>query len=197
MEVTTFLKENFPNLKLEPPLFYNWPIGIRYEIGMPNRTDLTSYLQGCYKRAITLFDEINEIDDQIVMVIDVFNKKVGSRNILPYLKDKKNKRVRLEHVLMEELVVHRFSFVGTKNEIYYKQLVKKICDKDFYSFMRKKDYIVYFINLDKKTIYYLYDDRGCDIIASDRNNLRHLYEKYNEWILDYDREEIDKIFHDN
>jgi len=43
-------------------------------------------------------------------------------------------------------------------------------------------------------IYHLYDDRGCDVIASNKENLRPLYEELNDWILDYDREQIDTIF---
>ncbi|MFD1206338.1 DUF3885 domain-containing protein [Sporosarcina contaminans] len=46
----------------------------------------------------------------------------------------------------------------------------------------------------KKMIYHLYDDRGCDIIAVNIEDLRELYEKYNDWILDYDRERIDLLF---
>jgi len=52
----------------------------------------------------------------------------------------------------------------------------------------------YFINTSKHTILYLYDDRGMDVISIHANNLKALYKKYNEWILDYDREEIDALF---
>jgi len=41
---------------------------------------------------------------------------------------------------------------------------------------------------------HLYDDRGVDVISTHPNNLKALYKKYNEWILDYDREMIDAIF---
>ncbi|MDQ0185270.1 DUF3885 domain-containing protein [Cytobacillus sp. FSL R5-0569] len=43
-------------------------------------------------------------------------------------------------------------------------------------------------------IYHLYDDRGWDVIASNQEDLDLLYEELNNWILDYDREQIDKIF---
>lgn len=55
-------------------------------------------------------------------------------------------------------------------------------------------YDIYFINLTKKVIYHLYDDRGCDILAADKETIRFLYEEYNDWILDYDRDEIDTLF---
>nr|WP_246187573.1 DUF3885 domain-containing protein [Ornithinibacillus caprae] len=43
-------------------------------------------------------------------------------------------------------------------------------------------------------IYHLYDDRGCDVIASNKEDLYSLYKECNKWILDYDRVEIDKVF---
>lgn len=53
---------------------------------------------------------------------------------------------------------------------------------------------VYFINLNKKTIFHIYDDRGCDVIASAREDLMGIYTRYNDWILDYDRERINRVF---
>ncbi|WP_420916570.1 DUF3885 domain-containing protein [Paenibacillus thiaminolyticus] len=53
---------------------------------------------------------------------------------------------------------------------------------------------IYFINKTKKMIYHLYDDRGCDVICADVDPLRPLYEEFNDWILDYDREKIEALF---
>lgn len=43
-------------------------------------------------------------------------------------------------------------------------------------------------------IFYMYDDRGLDVIAKDKEQLKTVYKDFNTWILDYDRERIDKIF---
>ena len=51
MAINYFLKENFPNLKLRPPLFYNWDIGIRFELGNPDDEDVETYMKGVYERA--------------------------------------------------------------------------------------------------------------------------------------------------
>ena len=53
---------------------------------------------------------------------------------------------------------------------------------------------VYFINIDKKLIFHMYDDRGLDLIAADKESLKSIYEKYNDWILDNDRKKIQKQF---
>ena len=40
----------------------------------------------------------------------------------------------------------------------------------------------------------MYDDRGLDIVSADNETLRPIYNKHNDWILDYDREQIDRQF---
>lgn len=40
----------------------------------------------------------------------------------------------------------------------------------------------------------MYDHRGLDILGPDVRSLRHLYETYNELILDYDRPAINALF---
>ncbi|WP_234703455.1 DUF3885 domain-containing protein [Metabacillus indicus] len=41
---------------------------------------------------------------------------------------------------------------------------------------------IFFINTSRKMIYHLYDDRGCDVIASRKEDLLPLYHELNEWI---------------
>jgi len=42
--------------------------------------------------------------------------------------------------------------------------------------------------------FHIYDDRGCDIWSMDRELLRPIYVNLNDWILDYNRQEMDLIF---
>ena len=53
---------------------------------------------------------------------------------------------------------------------------------------------VYFLNSQKNVMFHLYDDRGADVAAADKNILRPLYESCGEWILEHDREKIDSVF---
>lgn len=34
-------------------------------------------------------------------------------------------------------------------------------------------------------IFFIYDDRGCEVIALDFKRIRHLYEKYHDWVEEY------------
>lgn len=46
-------------------------------------------------------------------------------------------------------------------------------------------------------MFHLYDDRGADLVAADRETLRPAFERFNHWILDYDREAINRAFVEN
>jgi len=46
----------------------------------------------------------------------------------------------------------------------------------------------------KSVMLHVYDDRGVDVIASDPAQLLGLHAEFEEWLLDYDRERITKLF---
>ncbi len=52
----------------------------------------------------------------------------------------------------------------------------------------------FIINKTKSIILNLYDDRGMDVISSNREALIPLYQSHNEWLLNYDRERMDLVF---
>ena len=84
----------------------------------------------------------------------------------------------------------------SKKEINFQAILEACINTDFT--IRNKRQIAfgdcYFINTSKDLIVHLYDDRGMDIISINPDNLKALYKKYNQWILDFDRERIDVIF---
>jgi len=45
-------------------------------------------------------------------------------------------------------------------------------------------------------MFHLYDDRGADLVASEKSAIKDTYVKFNKWILDYDREKIEAVFED-
>ncbi|WP_249662566.1 DUF3885 domain-containing protein, partial [Lysinibacillus fusiformis] len=50
------------------------------------------------------------------------------------------------------------------------------------------------LNIKKKTIFHVFDDRGCDLLATSPECIRDIYYTYNDWILDYDKDKIDIVF---
>ncbi|WP_285768473.1 DUF3885 domain-containing protein [Peribacillus sp. SI8-4] len=202
--------KNFPNLELKPPLFYNGKVGIRFELGLDYDSDdaheNSPYIQGVYKRAITLFKSLHTQDDDIFIVADVddfadgykHEPKVFSR----YMKDKsvlyQLNLTTIPYMFPEDndeksYQTHRFTLQCKTSDFRYISMIKAICNQD----MGIKPSIfnrIYFINISRKTIFYIYDDRGCDLLATTPESVRAVYQQYNDWILDYDRIAIDAKF---
>lgn len=215
-----FMEEYFDRLELRPPLFYLWKYGIRFEISNP---DLSfgdkANLEQVYERSAGIFNRVFEENDEILLVMNVYcekgSKLLQKRPLNLYRKYVKNKDTlkKLEHTVLPSVflgdddgddykneVTHRFVLICPKNEIRYIQLLSAIAYEDFghpsciLKGFPRNGYDIFFVNLTKKIIYHLYDDRGCDVIASDKEEIRFFYEEYKEWILDYDRKEIESLF---
>ncbi|MEH7403827.1 DUF3885 domain-containing protein [Gottfriedia acidiceleris] len=203
------MKEVFPNLELRPPLFYNWDIGIRFELGVEWERGYVypdnPYILGCYKRAITLFEAIHSSIEDIFVVMDVNDFERGKQikrklvNFPPYVE--KSLLYRLKHQTKpyvfpeddEEGTYKTHRFKCNTNEFKYHSLLKAICNHDL-GISPRVFHRVYFININKKTIFHIYDDRGCDLLATSPDTIRDIYDIYNEWILDYDKPNIEKVF---
>jgi hypothetical protein len=100
---------------------------------------------------------------------------------------------KLENVLEDRLecdLVIGVSYIDKKKA---KQIIEGIANLEM-GFEPCIPQVLYFFSMNKKTGFRIYDDRGCDIWANDKEQLRPIYQKLNDWILDYDRPEIDKIF---
>ncbi|NEU31719.1 DUF3885 domain-containing protein [bacterium LRH843] len=218
--LSQFMKEHFDNLILRPPLFYLWEYGIRFEISMPwVEHEEKINLQQIEERMNCIFNSVFNDEDEMFLITDihgesndnflqkrpikVYKKYIGDKELRQKLQHKVLPSVFLEDVDgqdYEEMVTHRFVLPCKKSDIRYKPLLTAISYEDFphpsqiLKGLPRNGIDIYFINVTRKMIYHLYDDRGCDVIASNKDNIRSLYEKHNEWILEYDRKQIDKLF---
>ncbi len=211
MQLTDFMNENFPNLELRPPLFYSWNIGMRFELGVEwKREDdypNNPYVLGCYQRAITLFESMHSPTEDIFVVLDVNDFAKGKnlrrqlKNFSPYVD--KSLLFKINHQVLPYLFpeddeegtfkTHRFILKCKTADFKYVPLLKAICNQDL-GLKPSIFHRVYFINISRKTIFHVYDDRGCDLLATSTETIRNLYKRYNEWILDYDRPRINQVF---
>jgi len=209
-EYRKFLIDNFKGLRLRKPLFYSWDFGLRFDLQV-GETDTDEYFKEVTRRASTIFQTAFDNSDKVFMVfMDFKNKrrKIRFSNYIfkqienlnkteiSYSKEKKlyepNDKYDVRNIAICKLNVDR---------INYKNILTAIGYVDFPSIERKldqngvsTDLEVYFVNIDKKLIFHMYDDRGLDIIATDKERLRPIYKKHNDLILDYDRKKIDKQF---
>ncbi|WP_453996178.1 DUF3885 domain-containing protein [Bacillus nitroreducens] len=211
MPLKDLLHENFPNLELRPPLFYGWDIGIRFELGVEWFTDIddhnSRYVRDCYNRAITLFEALHSPTDDLYIVIDVNDYDKGKslkqqlKNFSPYVKKSllyRLKHQELPYIFPEEdeegtYKTHRFTLTCKPSDMNYVRLLIAICNQDL-GLRPRMLHRTYFVNINRKTIFHVYDDRGCDVLAASPSTLKDVYTRYNDWILDYDRTKIEKLF---
>lgn len=189
--------------------FEGW---IRFEIGMADIDYGKRYLESACVRSILLFEEIFKPNDNIILLIDSpcliaymehFNlndnqfKKQLLSELTPFIANKKiintiefNKGNDCCYYNDDEMYLFRSIIECKVKDINYKKLLKNICGQDSYNYMEQ----VHFVHIDKEIKYHLYDDRGLDLHSLKKESLLDIYHKYNDWILDYNRHEIDNTF---
>ncbi|KMN92415.1 MULTISPECIES: DUF3885 domain-containing protein [Priestia] len=204
-ELNKYITKEFNVVNISKPVFYNFPIAIRFELGNPEETSEYVYMQQVYNRAFTLFEEIFSENENFYILIHtnkgvndkktpkVFekflkNKKLKynlSYNSLPYIYDEDDK----------DWETSQFLLKCTKKDLYYKQLLKAIANVDTdLSPKINFSHECYFINIEKGIIFHIYSDKGLDIVGKSTESIQKLYLNYNNWILDYDRNQIDRLF---
>ncbi|MNN31469.1 hypothetical protein D3C81_1451580 [compost metagenome] len=167
-------------------------------------------MERVYSRSLELFRALHKSDDELFIVTNAYfsnipKHKVKKLNLYrKYLRNKKIlKQLHLEitpdidaepdEVPDPQNNTYSYWVKCKTNEINYSQLLKSICNHDV-GIKPMIYHRVYFINMSRGTIFHIYDDRGCDLISSTKKAIGDIYLSFNEWILDYDREQIDDVF---
>lgn len=192
--------------KFENPIFYNSPIGIRFEISEPfgevycDGELNPKYLQETYKKVLTLYQNIpckfdtilwNTYPNEYNNYGKDFLQKFMKITELPLPHEKYSEMIYLD----ENEKVEKISYYWDlrRNIININKLLEEISKADLGGF---SDLVssVYLFDTNLNVLFYYYDDRGLDIVSEKKETISLLYKNYNEWILDYDREKINKIF---
>lgn len=231
-EYRQFLNDNFKGLRLRKPLFYNWRIGLRFDLQIGNidnstrvvvdndgneithkggYIDTERYFDELINRSTTLFRSVFASSDKLLLVFIDYKhrrRKIRTSNfVFKQIKGLEKSEIAYtkEHQLYEpsdKLDIRNVAlFKCSVDKINYKEILAAVANTDFpprqprldnHGFFCSKE--IYFINLDKGLIFHMYDDRGLDIIATDKETLRPIYLTHNNWVLDYDRKQIDNVF---
>jgi len=222
--IRKYLHATFPGLILQPSLYHQWDIGIHFKLSedlyqfQSETTELNfKYFNQVYNQAISLFNDIFSNDDELFLVTNLYQRKDYGRSSKRkmktyhhYIKDKSVRYNLMQETLpyifddeedTEENSTSQFSLKCCKQDIRYILLIKAICNQDFPPLKPRLhnpnglyELDVFFINVTKNVILYIYDDRGCEVIARDIEMIRPLYEKYAILIDEYDRKEVEQKF---
>lgn len=188
---------------MEHPIFYNAPVAIRFEIGgeadvyvkkglMRKLHPNPQYVKPACERACTIFKSFPQQD--WLLRIDVYDQREIEKVTNRLQLGKPQEIVKKEYVLDEDDFTH-YELYWDLNEVAWtiEKIVKEVVLADIGG-LNCFASAVYLVHTEKQVLYYLYDDRGLDVVAKDIDTLRPIYDTYKAWILEYDREEIDSLF---
>ncbi|HEO8421979.1 DUF3885 domain-containing protein [Niallia sp. FSL W8-0635] len=224
MNVKEYIDSTFPGLVLKPGLNQQWNNrGIHFEFAKElyplkeGKEKLNpAYFRTVYHQAISLFHHLFALEDKFLFVTNIYwykddarrrKKKIKAYNY--YIKSKdvlfSLKQETLPYLFEEEEALDyctsQFSLECTKQDIIYPLLIQAICNQDFPSLKPRlsNPYYsyepdIFLINVTKNIIFFIYDDRGCEVIAENIETLHPLYRKYRDWVDEYYLEKIEGLF---
>lgn len=207
MKLINYLQASFPADELIPSIYYQWDIGVHFSLGNniyqftdddklnPKRFELV------YKQISLIFDELLDENDDLFLVTNVYKHKAYEKRTKKLRVYKRFlKRKSLLHKIQvktsvypfeieeaNEYEMQQFSLLCKRGDIRVKELLKAVSNEDFPLYPKLGGYAagypdVFFVNITKDIIFFVYDDRGCEVIALDAERIRPLSEKYYEWI---------------
>lgn len=203
-EIFEYIDNNFPNFESD--------IHIRFELGEPFRNGSKRRIKQVNKRVVKIFEETFNQNDFIYVLIKDWgdqNDPMFGNTTSKYIYKLMNGQIIEERTLFEVDEDEDEDDEGKRLEIKHEYQVKvsaglvstfpyiEILEGISHYEQGREPSIgqsVYFISKDKDIIFYMYDDRGCIIHASSKDQLRPLYFKYNDWIVNYHREYFDNLF---
>ena len=203
--MNSYLDKKFPKLKIEKPLFYNWPIGLRFEIGQDELEVSDEYFNAAHERAISIFEAVFSQNDEIEIIYQQYSdgrKKIRKGSfIFKQIETIKNGLVQHSDVrdiyeLSNKSECWKRVYIPSLslNTIDYKNILLSLIHTDFGCRTPSISGECFFINKSKNIIVNLYDDRGMDVISANKNELKSLYQQHNDWLLNYDRQKMDLVF---
>ena len=207
------LDKMFDGSRLGKKILESYEAWIRFEIGPPcvGTEFLDKYIQFVYIRSALIFEEIFDPNDDIYVIAETYyfgdSKEDEPKNILLEAKREFNQFIKNKNILssysFSRIVIcdeedgyeatYRSVLNCKVNDINHRKLLRGIGNLEM-GLSPTFDGIIIIINKTKDIAYFLYDDRGLDVVSKDIESLRGIYIKYNKWILDYDRKAIDYNF---
>lgn len=201
----TMIKIGLMQTELPTAVFYSAPVGIRFEIGGKERVYLPKdggvnpvYVENALYRAKRLLQDL--LGRPGLLRIDSYPEETDA------VTGQMLSRIGLpapDESFREECVDSGNCFLRehlywdlTKGNLEMDKLLSEIIKSDIGGFSGLCSN-VYLLYPESAVLYHLYDDRGADIVAADKRALLPLYRKYSDWILQYDRVKIDRVFADS
>ncbi len=216
MNIMDYLNSRFPTVKLVPSIYDQWDIGVHFSLGgemyqfkEKDKLNLERF-HLVYKQTSVIFNELFEQNDDLFLVTNMYKHKTKEKHAKklkvyqPFLKQKDHlNRIQVttypypfEMEEAAELEMQQFSLLCKRKDIRVNELLKAASNEDFPlkpkfggSSIGYPD--IFFVNITKDIIFFIYDDRGCEVIACEADRIRPLYEKCYDWVEEMDRKTVE------
>lgn len=202
-EYRKYSEDNFKGQKISTPLYFNGNLGLRFDLEV-GETDTEEYFVEVARRSTLLFEAAFDPDDNVFLIFRDYKwkrRKIRFKNYcFNQISDLKKEEVAYSIVrdIYEKNDIFNLALLKLKtNRINYKNILTATANTDFpprqprFKFFSNVE--IYFVNATKNLVFHMYDDRGLDIIASEAKTLKPIYIKFNDWILEANREKIDEL----
>jgi Domain of unknown function (DUF3885) len=194
LDLPAYLSNTFPSLTLGGGLFYRWPVGIRFELG----------IETFRERTLKLYEAVFAPEDVCVVISQDWPEDISPATQQRYFRvfslpgafDLKHPiglqslTVTTEEAGEQETFTLQWGQVPARG-FQYGSVLEGIANAD-HAQTPSLSGRVYFLNPATALIVHMYDDRGLDIIAATREALMPVYRTFTDWVLDSDRERIAK-----
>ena len=215
MTLQELVKSNFSNLFFDnnhKSIYGKYHI--RFELGGELKNGTKKRVKQVVERAIEIFNQTIDSEEVLIVIeeykTEFFDRNGNNKEYL-YSLINKSKLKRFEGPF--EQTYFETDSEGNRNELLSEDKLE--CDlligKMFKSDLKSKEIIEGIANLEmgfepyitQDIVFFcplttnalnIYDDRGCDVWSNDKEHLRIIYKRLNNWILEYNRKEIDEKF---
>lgn len=191
-DLPEFMFSHFNCVDFGGNLFGQWPVGIRFEIGVEQ-----------VSRAVKLYEFVfAKAEDCILVSQDWKPNRSLVKRLTPLFKTpgifpKDPPRFQAVDVSPFDETPYLLSWTRLSPLAFNaNRMFQAIANRE-QSGVPKIASGVYVIDPNSKLIMHMYDDRGLDIIATELDTLRPLFESFSDWILDNQRHRVDSRFRTN
>ena len=193
--------------QLEHPLFYHAPVGIRFEIGgnepvylkkgAEQMTPNPTYIQNALDRATAIYRNLPSPPN--ILRIDGHLDEGPVESLLAVIRQRTGLPAPNEQIATAEMdedgdMHSQVQFYWNLRQIAFQpeQLLQEILLGDIGGWPIFVSSV--YLTGPGPYLYHLYNDRGLDVLGSSQDLLLFLYQQFHDWILEYDREKIDRLF---
>ncbi|WP_413374861.1 DUF3885 domain-containing protein [Alkalihalobacillus sp. 1P02AB] len=206
-ELQKYLRTTFPQLQLRPSLLNQAKHGLHIELGdqiyqFTDDGELNmSRFEAVYQQTAAIFNELFSETDELFLVSNLYLlNDQRQQPAHPHIYDRflknnklKNKLIQMEmpYILEDDepfYYISQLMLKCSRVDFNWAQLMKATAHEDFPlhpQFNRKGQAYypdIFLINKSQNLIFFIYDDRGCEVVAANQEQIQVLKEKFEVWV---------------